>query len=417
MLKILFGFEDSKLAVNNILSKLKSLGIPYEVTKKYSKATIKDFLQNHPDYGVVVLKETVGETKYTAEELAELADERELNIIVVLSSEHKGQPYMQTLYSAGIVNAIFQEGRTGGGTVAGIVQLMLQKRSRKEARAYYGIETVELGTLSNDMFAYYYHMLEDREYGMHPIGRYLFVASKLSPLQNADFLRRLPKEVITEFSNFQEFHQVLSAIKGVGVDIAKELKIKKPKKFITVDTLPHSGPMLEVKDTIIIEGEQDLLDEVLSFEGYEDGDSGAFDFGFGELLAKEEESSELKKTDVTKPEKRLVEQAVSVNEPFVTESVVSAPVLEEMAQTSGNSGKKSKRVKRDKKIKKKKKSDSRSNTFVEHTEVSDAGEVFLAEDTGRKKSYRWLLWAIPLALMLLVIIALTTILVIYYIRY
>ena len=415
MLKILFGFEDSKLAVNNILGKLKSLGIPYEVTKKFSKATIKDFLHNHPDYSVVILKETVGETKYTAEELAELADERELNIIVVLGSEHKGQPYMQTLYSAGIVNAIFQEGRTGGGTVAGIVQLILQKRSRKEARAYYGIETVELGTLSNDMFAYYYHMLEDREYGVYLIERYLFVASKLSPLQNADFLRRLPKEFIGELSNYQEFHQVLSAIKGVGVDIAKELKIKKPKKFIDIQILPYGSPAIGVKDNYITE-EQVSDEDIDSYDGYDDSDSGAFDFGFGELLAQREQDETAESVMYMSMEQS--EGVVSENRELPGEENQGMGVVPSVEYEQGGIKpiKKPKRVKRDKQIKEKRVK-NRDISLVNNTSEIEHSTETVGSKGAQKKSLRWLIWAIPLALILLITIVLITILIIYYVRY
>ncbi len=416
MFKILFGFEDSKLAVNNILKELKSFGIPYETEVKYSKVTIKDFLLTHPDYNVVILKETVGGSKYTAEELAELADEREINIIVVLSSEHKGQPYMQTLYSAGIVNAIFQEGRGGGGTAAGIVKLMLQKRSRKEARAYYGIDTVDVGVLPNETFAYYYRMLENTEFGVYLIERYLFLASKLSPLQNADFLRRLPRLKVDELSNFSEFHQVLSAIKGVGVDIAKELKIKKPKKFITIDSLPKMSPLLE-------ERSEQALSGLLEYDGTEDADSGVFDFGIGAMLANYDRpgstepmvSADINKDTIKRSdiiEKPLADAILPAQEDTLQDSVV-----ENTTERTAGVVSKSKRVKGDKIKKNKARKQPKADKGVVEAEDIRSDIPSLEESTRKKRSFGWLLWAIPLALILIVTITLITILVIYYIRY
>lgn len=407
MLKILLGFEDSKIAVNNILGRLRSLGIPYQTDVKYSKASIRDFIRNHPDYNTVLLKETVGGSKYTAEELAELADEREINIIIVLSSEHKGQPYMQTLYSAGIVNAIFQEGRYGGGSADCIVQLMLQKRNRKEARAYYGLDTIEIGMLSNEIFAYYYLMLSNREYGMHLIERYLFVASKLSPLQNADFLKRLPREQLEKLSNFAEFHQVLSAIKSVGADVAKELKIKKPKKFTSIESLPHTGPMIEANAGY----DSNPNAEVFTYDGNEEADE-VFDFGIGDIFENEESEPATDKRALLSEGEDSVFGSESIL--FTDEDVGKKEDVDSIPTKECVAGKKTRRVK-EKKIKKEKPL-KQKKTAVKQSQEDTELPSFKEGMKGRK-SLKWLLWGIPLALIVLITIVLVAILIIYYVRY
>ena len=74
---------------------------------------------------------------YTAEELAELMDDYNLNIIVSLSKSHRANQYMKILYTAGILNALYEE----DATAANIMNLILYPRTRKICREYYQITT------------------------------------------------------------------------------------------------------------------------------------------------------------------------------------------------------------------------------------------------------------------------------------
>ncbi len=226
MRTILFGFE-APLFQAEISELLKRKGVEVKIEAKFTKNSIRDYIMMHEECDTVILKEKSDSCEYTADELALLADERDLNIVVVLMANHKGTSYMQTLYAANILGAIFQSGRSGGAKVEDVAALILKKRTRKEARDYYGIGNVEvdIGILSPEAFSYYYSCLSNPEYGDLMIERYLTVAQKLTAKQNEDFIRKLPKDTLEELSSYAEFYEVLAQLKTYGVDI----KMKKPK--------------------------------------------------------------------------------------------------------------------------------------------------------------------------------------------
>lgn len=78
--------------------------------------------------------------------------------------------------------------------------------------------------------------------------------------------------------------------------------------------------------------------------------------------------------------------------------------------------KKPKRVKRDKQIKEKRVK-NRDISLVNNTSEIEHSTETVGSKGAQKKSLRWLIWAIPLALILLITIVLITILIIYYVRY
>lgn len=240
--KILFGF-DAKKVEDNIVKQVEMLGYECETNNKFTKSSIKEFLMLHDDYDTVVLREQIERGRWSAEELAELADEREMNIVILLSGEHKGTSYAQTIYTAGILSAIFQMGKHGGATEKELAQLIVNKRTRKEAREYYGLENVDVGILSNDAFVYYYKIFTNPEFGNHPVERFMFVCSKLSPRQVEDFIKKLSKNELEELSQFSEFHNIINSLKASGV----EIKVKKPKKLKELSSVPRKAKALEEK--------------------------------------------------------------------------------------------------------------------------------------------------------------------------
>lgn len=224
-MQILFGF-DSPDFENAIIRLLKSKGIEAEISSKMTKLNIREFLEKNHNCNTVVLKEAFSkDVYYTAEEIAQLTDMRDVNVIIVLSDKRRGTDYMCTLYAAGITNAIFQKGRNGGASPKDIATLMLQRRTRKDAREYYGIASnkIELGFLDNTTYVEFYRDLKQE--GSSLLENYINVCARMSPQQIADFTRRLPKDDINELAQFEEFHVIMQLLKRFGID----LKIKKPK--------------------------------------------------------------------------------------------------------------------------------------------------------------------------------------------
>lgn len=49
---------------------------------------------------------------YTAEELAELMDDYHLNIVISIKKSHRADRFMKVLYTAGILNALYEDDAT-----------------------------------------------------------------------------------------------------------------------------------------------------------------------------------------------------------------------------------------------------------------------------------------------------------------
>ena len=192
-----------------------------------SKKGVKDFLLQNPQVDTVILLEASNHKKsYTAEEVAALTDKRDLNLIIVLSARHIGTDYMKTLYIAGVTNAIFQMGRKDGASPKEIVELILNKRNRAEARKYYGIEHMEMGPtamIDRDTYAEIYSRLHQDK---NLLLNYFSLCADMTPKQIADFTKRLPCEDRAVLAQYEEFHMLMDAVRKLGI----EIKSKRPKK-------------------------------------------------------------------------------------------------------------------------------------------------------------------------------------------
>lgn len=233
-IKILCGFDlpefDKKLK-----EKLREVGVDATIHAKLTKTKIREYVDTNPDCNVVILRERVGMSAYTAEEITQLTDKRDVNIIIVLNGRHYGTEFMKTLFIGGVRNAIFQHGANGGASVSDIVSLILQKRSLKDTREYYGIENkkMDLGFLDDGDYIDYYQELHKE--GTSIIKNYIDICAKLSPQHIADFTRRLTEDDRDSLIGYEEFHVVMQLLKEFGID----MKIKKPKKVVIGLTVPQ----------------------------------------------------------------------------------------------------------------------------------------------------------------------------------
>lgn len=245
-IKLLFGFDVPNV-ISAVVKYVRSCGYEVSYDIKVNKSSIKAYLEDHADCSTVILKEVVSaNSSYEADELAELADLRDLNIVLILGERHKGTKYMQTLYAAGITSAIFQKGR-GGVSYKEIAELILNKRNRRDARTYYGIgsDNVDIGLLSAVEVRENIDKLNDEEYGVSIADRLIYVAKKMSPQQTADFIRRLPENYIEELQCFEEFYQLVEFLN-------KQYKMK----------LPYKRPR-NLKKGISIAKEESVVEEVV----------------------------------------------------------------------------------------------------------------------------------------------------------
>lgn len=284
-MEILLGFHFPEFE-KGLTASLYDLGYDAKIIEKHTKMQIREYILMHRECRVVILKERDSTMSFTAEDFAVLTDENDdLIVICVLSEERRGTDYMQVLYAAGITNAVFQSGREGVRP-SQIAELCLKKKSRKDARKYYGIASVDIdiGMLSPEAYSIYYQSLFNKENGSTLILRYLNVASRLTAAQNEDFINRLPGEIVDELREYEEFYVILDGLKAHGID----MKYKRPKhvkvgiKQSPALTLPQKktvqAPKTNQRPAENVTGVFDFGDEFGSFD-------------YGEEFGEEEEVS------------------------------------------------------------------------------------------------------------------------------
>ncbi len=242
-LNILYGLNWQQGA-ERVAKILSTNGYDVTSTSRLSKATIKAYIEDHPEVNTVVLKESVGDGTYKADEIAELTDYSDVNVIVILNERHKGTAYMQTLYTAGVTCAIFENKK--GITPSDVAKLMMKKRTRAEARNYYDIgnETVNTNILSPFDYQTFMARLEDREYGSRLIERFLNVANKLRPAQLEDFIKKLPNDYLDELKSYKEFYDVCESLKAYGITPPYKMprgNVRKALTTVSYDDIPSES--------------------------------------------------------------------------------------------------------------------------------------------------------------------------------
>lgn len=241
---IVVGFSDEKTC-KALEKNISSYGYEVQIVVKLNKSSIKGYLEDHPECDTVLLKEVCADGKsYTADDVAEFTDIRDINVVLILGTRHKGTQYMSTLYAAGITSAVFQEGNKGV-TVKDIAKICCEKRSRKDARVYYGLseEKIEISVLSSVNFKEALESLNDKDNGENIADRFVYVTKKMTPSQAADFIKKLPDEYISNLSCYEEFYMVIDALKKYKIN----LPFKKPKQLKkAIDT--QSIPVMAIAD-------------------------------------------------------------------------------------------------------------------------------------------------------------------------
>jgi len=226
---ILFGFRQEELELK-IVNIIKKKGHDVIYAERDSKESIRAYLSEHKDCACAVLREGMGEEAYSAEDFAELTDERDINIVAIVEGIHKGTDYMQTLYGAGITSAILVSDKVGAFP-ADIARLLMEKRTRKQARKTYGIigNKIKLDVITYETYVHYYTKLVNMEEGINIVDRYLSIVKELSVKQAADFTKKLPLELRRELTKYEEFHIVLDSMRrqGIPVNIKKPADVRK----------------------------------------------------------------------------------------------------------------------------------------------------------------------------------------------
>lgn len=247
-MNILFGF-DVPVFQMEVENYLKNMGYKVNSCVRTTKAGIRKEIESGSCH-CAVLREVLNNNgnieKYSADELAILTDERDINIVVVLNDNWRGTPYMRVLYGANITSAVYQSGRTGGATAKGIGDLLIKKRSREDARDVYGIDgrLATACSLSSNIFLECVERLRYDNSDENLIERFIQCCRSLTYKQTAEFIQKLPAEIRDELMLYEEFHTIVDILKSCGMD----LKIRKPKKVMIGLSHPSFVKSIEMEE-------------------------------------------------------------------------------------------------------------------------------------------------------------------------
>ena len=197
---------------NALTEKAEEAGYEAVCVSRYRKAGIRQYIAEHPEFRIVLLQESMQSSyPYTAEELAELMDDYNLNIIVSLSKSHRANQYMKILYTAGILNALYEE----DATAANIMNLILYPRTRKICREYYQITTAAdildtLEVVDEQKIQGFLEYIEESDSDDEVIQKYRYVAKSIKIIENIYLARHLSEHVKAILATEDEFQKYLS---------------------------------------------------------------------------------------------------------------------------------------------------------------------------------------------------------------
>lgn len=211
-LYILCGLSNS--ASNDIRSVLtdaaQEQGYEAICVSRYRKEGIRQYLSEHPEFRILVLQEAMQSNyPYTAEELAELMDDYHLNIVISLKKSHRANTYMKILYTAGILNALYEE----DATAENILNCILYPRTRRECRAYYHITNTAdamrtLEIIDEEQMGHYLSYLEEAVGKEEITNRFHFVLDTLNQAEKLYFIDHFPSSLTQRLSENMQFREI-----------------------------------------------------------------------------------------------------------------------------------------------------------------------------------------------------------------
>ena len=231
-MKLLIGF-DNEAAIANLRKEFSKRGYNVEIVQKHSKASVLEYVNKNLDCHMVLLMENHMQGKYTADELAKITDVNDnLNVVLIVDEARRGTAFLKQLYSAGIYSVIYQNiSDKKGVSIPKIVDLLLHKRSKPEARQYYGIDEIAVEMESTPYYVLQQHfdiIRTGENYGPNVGVRFYNVAQQLSTPQNVELIKNMPPDLFNQLKQYEEFYDIVQQIEDYGIPTGivrpKELK-------------------------------------------------------------------------------------------------------------------------------------------------------------------------------------------------
>lgn len=310
--------EDVK---NALIEKAEEAGYEAVCVSRYRKEGIRQYIEEHPEFRIVLLQESMQSNyPYTAEELAELMDDYNLNIIISLRKSHRANVYMKILYTAGILNALFEE----DASATNIMNLILYPRTRKECREYYQITNAAdvmstLEIVDEKKMQGYLEYIEDSDTDSEMKEKYRYVAKSVKIIENIYLTRHLSenaKAVLKMEDEFQKYlalqlqHQKRWRPFRKKRQHSRESPMPGPEKTLSQSTQLENNKGQEVQKrenrTNIEEMVDEDISDLLGFDSVED----IFDtkdlYPSNETAEKQKDLTEVKATPKKNREKHAI---------------------------------------------------------------------------------------------------------------
>lgn len=222
----------------------KQKGYEAICVSRYRKEGIRQYIAEHKEFRILVLQEAMQTNyPYTAEELAELADDYHLNIVISIKKTHRANQYMKILYTAGILNALYEE----DATAENIMKRILYPRTRRECREYYQITTAadamrSLDIVDEERINQYTSYLEESFDNSEIRNKYKYIAQTLKPVENIYLAKRLSDPLRKALESDPLYQEVLSfQDKRKRWTFGRKTALKKQKKEEKLEAISFPG--------------------------------------------------------------------------------------------------------------------------------------------------------------------------------
>ena len=189
----------------------KEQGYEAVCVSRYRKEGIRQYVAEHSEFRILVLQEAMQTNyPYTAEELAELMDDYHLNIVISIKKSHRADRFMKVLYTAGILNALYEDDATAKNIMARI----LYPRTRKECRRYYQITTAvdamkTLEIVDEERMKGYLSYIEEAMEEAEIKRRCSYILQSLQLVEKLYFIQRLSQRVREIIQDDIEYQAIL----------------------------------------------------------------------------------------------------------------------------------------------------------------------------------------------------------------
>lgn len=278
----------------------RSRGYEAVCVSRYRKEGIRQYVSEHPEFRLLVLQEAMQSSyPYKAEELAELMDDYNLNIVISIRKSHRANTYMKVLYTAGILNALYEE----DATAENIMERILYPRTRRDCREYYQIATAadamrSLDIVDEERMQGYLEYVEESKNKEEIVKRYQYIANSLKIIENIYLVEHFSEGVRDTLDSEEIYQRVIGfrERKKRGWPFRKKqelpatLKVlKQPEKEIyprAPSVVKEEPPRAEEHE--VVEMIDEDISDLLGFSADEkDFSTGVFDAMSEETGAKE----------------------------------------------------------------------------------------------------------------------------------